>query len=791
MRIYHNIPALYAQNALSETNNAIQKSIRTLSTGLRINSAADDAAGLAVSEKMRSQISGLGMAIRNAQDGVSMIQTAEGALTETHAMLQRMRELAVQAANDTLTQQDRQYIQLEIDELKDGVDRIARTTQFNKKRLLDGSSAAIFSSDKLNTKAYVRGSLRQVDRFGQKAAFEGNYKITIDAKPGQTQIQKTDIFTIKHENVVLGETRNVGAGVVGLRVDNLPAGAYIASGSTSLSAASRIVGLFNNHGVLGVGGLSAANVAQAAGVAMSVNASVLFEVTQVNAAANTMTVRVTASVLTTDGQVYDHVRDGVVISLGSPTNAITGVGVEMNFDAASMAASAVSVGHKMVVNITAGTGTAGTAPNVNVGIRGAQNPNWEYKWGTNVLYTGTGSTKLNYGLNAAAVQNSEVQFRNFYVNANNGTVYEGNVILGLNGGFDAANLAGGAMLASFNAAYVGQTATHDTALRDINKFWNSQGVFMLTDPQTIKISQGNGKSTSITIYSTDTLEMVRDKLNDAIANGLGQAQYALDSSQYFATFVDQGYTTPGIESVAGTMVIRSMVAGTAGEFKFSGDEDLINALSLNAVQESKENSFTVSVHNAHTSVQIAGGVNIAGNMMVGIIHPNVDIEFDPMANIRATWSDAMKSFVLEKEATSYTTVVHLVDNSTVFQVGANSNEDVTVDIGNMTSAALGIERVIVTDRESAGRAIMILDSAISRVSSQRARLGAYHNSLEYTATNLKNTNTNLTAAESRIRDADMSAEMLDYTRLQILSQSGTAMLAQANQLPQTVLSLLR
>ncbi|MDR1732766.1 MAG: hypothetical protein LBR61_11800 [Synergistaceae bacterium] len=109
----------------------------------------------------------------------------------------------------------------------------------------------------------------------------------------------------------------------------------------------------------------------------------------------------------------------------------------------------------------------------------------------------------------------------------------------------------------------------------------------------------------------------------------------------------------------------------------------------------------------------------------------------------------------------------------------------------MSAEALGINRVIVTDHTSAGRAITILDSAISKVSSQRARIGAYENSLEHTVTNLRTTSTNLTEAESRIRDADMSEEMLNFTRLQILSQSGTAMLAQANQLPQSILSLIR
>ena len=105
MVVNNNIPALLAYNSVTKTNNSLQKSIQKLSTGLRINSAADDAAGLAISEKMRAQIRGLDRAVSNSQDGISMIQTAEGALNETHSILQRMRELSVQAANDTLTLQ--------------------------------------------------------------------------------------------------------------------------------------------------------------------------------------------------------------------------------------------------------------------------------------------------------------------------------------------------------------------------------------------------------------------------------------------------------------------------------------------------------------------------------------------------------------------------------------------------------------------------------------------------------------------------------------------------------------
>lgn len=121
--------------------NAASKALERLSTGYRINRAGDDPAGLAISEKMRGQISGLNMASKNIQDGISMVQTAEGALNETHAMLQRMRELSVQAANDTLTDDDRARIDVEFQELKKEVTRISTDTEFNTRKLLNGDNA--------------------------------------------------------------------------------------------------------------------------------------------------------------------------------------------------------------------------------------------------------------------------------------------------------------------------------------------------------------------------------------------------------------------------------------------------------------------------------------------------------------------------------------------------------------------------------------------------------------------------------------------------------------------------
>lgn len=545
MRVYHNIPALFTYNSLSTTNDQLQKSINKLSTGLRINSAADDAAGLAISEKMRGQIRGLDMAVRNAQDGISMIQTAEGALNETQSILQRMRELSVQAANDTLTANDRQAIQLEIDQLKEEIDRIANTTQFNKKKLLDGSASILWSTDTPDTKVFVRGGLRQVDAYGQKTALEGNYEVTIQAEEiGQGQVLKTDIFKLKH---------------------------------------------------------------------------------------------------------------------GS-------------------------------------------------------------------------------------------------------------------------------------AAEIGQVASSDSKLYDIDKFWDANGKFMLEDPQTLTLVMGDGQQRSVTIYADDTLESLAGKLGGAIEDM--QSAYVSTASVTAGNLVQYvgSAATSGNLAVEGTIVISSAVAGKAGEITFIGDEDLLKALSLSQIQESKENRFTVTVADAHSGDEVANA-SVTGNLLVGIVHENVDVEFNSMADVTVSWSsdDGKWSFeqISSNQASAFTTYIHLADNTTVFQIGANEGEDMGVDLGDMSVRSLGIHRVLVTDRESAARSISIIDGAIDKVSSQRAKLGAYQNRLDHTINNLTTASQNLTAAESRIRDLDMAQEMMNFTKLQILMQAGNAMLAQANTLPQAVLQLLQ
>ena len=178
MRINHNIAALNTYRQLNTATGAQSKSMEKLSSGLRINRAGDDAAGLAISEKMRGQIRGLDMASKNAQDSISLIQTAEGALNETHSILQRMRELAVQSSNDTNTDSDRKELQAEIKQLNSEIDRIGNTTEFNTKKLLDGSAKGVTEE--------VKGSAKVNNNSGMQFVATELETLNTNAQAGST-----------------------------------------------------------------------------------------------------------------------------------------------------------------------------------------------------------------------------------------------------------------------------------------------------------------------------------------------------------------------------------------------------------------------------------------------------------------------------------------------------------------------------------------------------------------------------------------------------------------------------
>ncbi len=207
MRIQHNIAALNSYRNLTGNNNAVSKNLEKLSSGYRINRAGDDAAGLAISEKMRAQITGLNTAQKNAQDGVSLVQTAEGALTEVHSMLNRMVELADQSANGTYDNPvDRANLQKEIASLKDEIDRIADSTNFNGINLLDGSlstsTTTTLSGVATTTDAAVDLKFTFADKFKDK---EINVNLVHADKAGdniEATVDKDGVITLKMDSTV-------------------------------------------------------------------------------------------------------------------------------------------------------------------------------------------------------------------------------------------------------------------------------------------------------------------------------------------------------------------------------------------------------------------------------------------------------------------------------------------------------------------------------------------------------------------------------------------------------------
>ena len=230
MRINTNVMALNAQNKLTKNQSSVEKSIQRLSSGLRINSAADDAAGLAISEKMRAQIRGLGQAQDNAQDGISLIQTAEGALQQTTDILQRMRELVIKAQNTgVLTDNDRTSISSELSTLRDEIDRIATSTTFNSKKLLNGELGNEMESANI-------GSYARIDVANADSSTEYTIADTVDSN-GRLQMTWTDEAGSTH-TAVSDISFGSGATAVAGRVNFADAGIIVDFGDDDVALAS-------------------------------------------------------------------------------------------------------------------------------------------------------------------------------------------------------------------------------------------------------------------------------------------------------------------------------------------------------------------------------------------------------------------------------------------------------------------------------------------------------------------------------------------------------------------------
>ncbi|MBD3177259.1 MAG: hypothetical protein GF320_18965 [Armatimonadia bacterium] len=813
IRINNNITALSSLRHLGMTHRRLTVSVERLSSGLRINRAADDPAGLTISEKLRAQIKGVQRASLNSQDGISMLQVAEGALSEVQAIIQRIRELSVQAANDTLTDNDRSQIQSEIGQLIDEVDRVASATEFNSRKLLDGSATGLWSADSSDIKAIMRGQPQ-----------EGNFIVEKRNTPGRAQVLKSDIFglaggasrgratdilevgpinnltqadftqftNLEYTKLALGDPGNLNRD---FQMEVLAPGAFAADQFT-----------VTDHYFTQPGGKSGFAVALGGALAAGDSGYYELEVVEMDgdsliSAGGTDGVTLAVRRFGTDGELLGEGR------LNSTEGAIaagpidfSSVGVANLQVQVAVDGDRLSSGDKWLFGVTAvadvPAGSYAMQLRQDVNDDGAFTP--DAGLGSQ---TDTAEDRLSVvtAMSPALTGGSEFETTlAYYDSAGRSQFASGLVRMGLPG-----TTPTGPGTVDLNL-YQSTLAERNTILKDVDRFVGEGGVSMVEVGMPLRV-HANGKVAEIVIQGNDTLEGLAEKIRDAIitpedAGGLGMSvdgnrrrhtlgvlePAGVDGNT--AVFVDDPLAG-GDEPIEGTIVIRSPVPDQEGRITLSGDADLIRALSLATVQEPTDSLMEVSVRNAHTGVLVGNAVvsdGVVQNVIAG-----VDLVIDQSIDTDVTFDDARRVFDIASAAGSLTEHVHIVDTALRLQTGANEGQVLRASVGQVDSDSLGLDRLLVISQELAEEAIAIADRALSVVSTERAKLGAYLNRLEITQTILDIQAENLVGSESRIRDLDVAEQTIDFTRDQVLQQSGTAMLAQANALPQSVLQLLQ
>lgn len=686
MVIQHNLSAMNANRNLGTVTGSLSKSTEKLSSGYRINRAGDDAAGLAISEKMRGQIRGLNQASTNSQDGISLIQTAEGALTETHSILQRMRELAVQAANDTNTDDDRTQIQNEIVQLTNEIDRIAGTTEFNTKKLLDGSRAGAVS-----------------EKAGS-AAVEGTFTNSMVSAEITTNNSDMASYT---EIARIEITKDF---TEGMSTSNAK------YSDAELDAAWNLIktGILNNGDTKDVEKVVAAAI-------KTLKAGTL------KTAQDNLNSYQTAQETNTE-----KLADLMEKIKGFDESAKVGAGKESIF-AEGVSVEDVTKAFNELVALYEKSGNI----NGNLDITNAI-ADFEKLFSTSATEIGI----ANFG-ELAATDIGTQKYK------------------------DATATEATALTTAKTAAATESYDTYTTKLKATLKSLAEEiaGVNIQATKNQDALDKENRK-----------LELLQNKdLMQALAEReLAKVVYELDNnasqSEKDIAKVHQDAAQAKIDklNVAETVLtVTDLFGNTSDTSKFEIDskvaEDGTLKVTLKNDPADASKDTVITINNAN---QLKAGdvVTITSQAMVE-------------SHSAATGKEALR-----------------------LQVGANSGQEVTLSINSMKAKDLGIvqtkdgfegEALDVTSQASASLAVNAFDLAIQKVSTERAKMGAIQNRLEHTISNLDTSSENLQAAESRIRDTDMAEEMTNYSKNNILQQAGQAMLAQANQSTQGVLSLLQ
>ena len=314
---------------------------------------------------------------------------------------------------------------------------------------------------------------------------------------------------------------------------------------------------------------------------------------------------------------------------------------------------------------------------------------------------------------------------------------------------------------------------------------------VLDNTQEISIYAGNGNVAKVTLEGSDTIADLESKLTKALVEQLGMGA---DVTNTAATTINDNLVkfveTPGTgdRAVQGTFVIQGAVLGDESNLTFVGDEGVLNGLGITQIQKAQDSALNVRVQDAHTGAFI-GEDTVTDGRLRNVIQ-GVDLDIKPESATTITFDETKNEMVFSAKGEPTVAFLHIKDNSTVAAIGANEGQTLDISIGRLDTKSMEIDGITVATLEDSQKAITKLDMALEQISKARATAGAQMNRLEYTISNLNTTRENMVAAESRIRDLDIAQASSDLAAQQVVLQSATAMLAQANQIPSYAMQLL-
>jgi len=820
-----NIASLNAQRNLNTSQSANQTAMERLSSGLRINSAADDAAGLAISTRFTSQINGLTVATRNANDGISLVQTAEGALSSINENLQRIRELAVQSSNATNSDVDREALQAEVDQLVAEIGRTAEDTDFNGSSLLDGSFSATFqvganagqtvdvSISELTAEKLGSSDQSGVSAQGVGAGLENGDLNINGVAVGASIAGDDDLSYANKEMSAISKAAAINeisdeTGVTATVDENVMVGSDMSEATTAAASATVTV-----NGVdISIQGTANSTEAEKSGTRNSVVAAINAKSDQTG---------VTASDGGESGGVVLTAADGRNITLESTTADLSVYGLADSDTGATTAENSYAGFTLTAKNantdivITGGNDTG----NGNIENSGLQ----EGTYSAQTAYASTTEQSVGaasddgldndtaatvndlttigteYGLTfAAAAGTTTAEFQDELDAA----------------GYDNVTLAGNTVNDLRDA--VAQAAASDKALDDGDLVINGvaiQASSALDDTASDTTASSSDASASgiaiaaaINAASEDT--GVTATVNATVVSG-GEATATLGSGG-----------SPAVVAAGGLQVgatFSLFVNDVEVQLTETGDYETNKANAITAINSVSGQTGVVAEDNGETltltaedgrnislfadvssNIDYGGGAGVGSMNDVGTAIQNFGLSSDSVGQDLGDGGTTNYDDDIDYSAgakTTYSTVT--LESANGFEVSYGTNGSKGLEDSGFQAGTYGggedgqsLADIDITTYEGAQMAITAVDNAIQQVATQRADLGAVQNRLESTVSNLAITSENLSSANSRIQDADFAAETAEMSRTSVLQQAGISVLAQANAAGQNVLSLL-